>query len=88
MAEGADHIGPADEGYFIVMLVTVQKQPGRGALDVVIERYKTKMHLVIAIMDEPGRIVCQEDVHGRERCQLRFHLLLFVHKMASGFVFP
>jgi len=88
MAEGADDIGPVDEGYFIVMLVTVQKQSGRGALDVMVKRDKTQMHLVIAIMDEPGRIVCQEDVHGRERCQLRLHLLLFEHVMAPGLVSP
>ncbi len=88
MAEGADDIGPSDEGDIVVMLVTMQKQPGRGALDVMVKRDKTQMHLVIAIMDEPGRIVCQEDVHGRERCQLRLHLFLFVHEMTSGFVFP
>ena len=70
------------------MLVAMEHKFWFGSLDVSIEGAKSNVDVVITIMNEPRRVVCDENVDGRKIRQQPIDLEVFVEVIAAGFIFP
>src|SRR5688572_518476 len=70
------------------VLMTVEKPSGTGLSDVSVESRESYVDVVISVMRESRRIVCNKNVDFREAGQQRLDFLLLKQKIAPRLVFP
>jgi hypothetical protein len=88
MAVGPNYSGRADSGFEIPMLVAVKKEFGFGSRDVIAERGKPDVNLVVAVVDEAGRVVGYEHIDSREASQAPLDFRLLEEVVAPRLVLP
>lgn len=62
----ANNASAFNEAFNILMLMSVKEESRFCPLDVTIESSKPEMDLVVAIMDQSWRVMCQENVNRRK----------------------
>lgn len=70
------------------MLVTVQEISRLVLFNIVGEGNETTVHIIIAIVNQAGRVMSHEHVDARKAMEGRLHLVLLEQMMAFRFVFP
>ena len=78
----------ADQALDIFVLVSVKHELRLCSLDVLVERGKSHVHVIFAIMDQTRRIVGNEDVHRRKVGQISPDFGVFKKVIATRLVFP
>lgn len=88
MAESAYHAGCARFRFHVLALMAVKKEFRFQFRDVIVERDEAGVNIVVAVMNEPWRIVSEENVNGRECLQESLNVALLEEVVPHGFVFP
>ena len=88
MAERAYHPGVFDRGFPVYVLVCVEEELGFAVFEVGVECGEAHMDLVIAVMDQARRVVCDENVNWRKAVQHLRNLMVFKKVVSPGFVLP
>ena len=88
MSVRADDPRTADQALDIHMLMPMKHKFWLRSLNVLIERGKSQMHVVFAIVHQTRRIMGHEDVNGRKAREQSLHLSIFEKVISSWLVFP
>ena len=83
-----NHPSPADFRLGVDVLVAMEQNLGLLPADVLRKGFKACMDLVLLVMNPSGRVVRDEDINMREVLEKGGGLILFIEKVASGFVLP
>ena len=88
VAEGPNDPRIGEHGFLRVVLMPVEEESRLRSHDVGVEGGEADVNLVVAVMDQPGRVVCHEDIHWGERVQVVLDFVLLEQVIALGLVFP
>jgi len=83
-----DYFSTVHDRLRIHMLVTVDKKSRLCSLDIPVERFETIVNIILFVVNAARRIMGNKHIDWRKIGKKRLHILLFVEKMATRFVFP
>src|SRR5882762_11030870 len=88
VSECSDDTSAPDQALDILMLMPVKHQSRLRSFDVLVERRKTHVHVVLAIVNQARRIMSDENVDPRKAREQLLHLSVFEQIISTRLIFP